>query len=160
MAKAPVKTVAGIEEPRPQAQAAQASAQQVEEVRRFGRELSDAERAAAAVGASARPALDPAQATKFRCATTDGLSAIVEKLGGGKYRVRMERLHRGDAEQPAVEIDLGKLDSTSSVGPDLRPMPAILVHGDGTPRQEPVAAFMAAAGIRASSRMIGCTPLE
>lgn len=175
MAKAPIKTVAPAGEPAPQAQAGLRELPEfpadkplppgargltpekaAEESRRFGRELSPEERTAAAAGAP----LSVESAKKFRCATTDGLSAVVEKLGGGKYRVQVQKLHKGDAEQPAVEIDLARHEDRADKGPDLRKQVPLRLHGDGSPRPEPVVAFMLAAGIRGSERAIGCTPLE
>lgn len=125
-----------------------------EEKQRFGRELTEEERAAAAVGSSAQTA------TKWRCATTDGLSATVQHLDGTKYRVQVEKMHRGDSEQPAANVDVAKANNTPQKGPDGRRVLPVAIAGDGSPRHEAVVAFMLACGIRGSDRAISATPLE
>lgn len=174
MAKAPFKIIAPVGEPHaapglrelpeagdrplpPGARGLSADKGALEK-QRCGRELTEEERVAAAVGA-APSAVSAETATRFRCATTDGLSAIVEKLSDTRYRVQVEKLHRGDAQQSAVEVDVAAVPTAASKGPDDRRMLPITQNGDGTPRHPAVIAFMAAAGIRGSARTIGCTPL-
>lgn len=116
----------------------------------------------------------------YRCSTQDGLTALVEDLDGGEYRITVQAIP-GASAQPAVYVNVvlsAEQSPTIINGAAIYPPPIIrvawpgcvgwrtvnpwtslLVDANNVARPSAVVAFMVACGIRDSDSAIGCQQL-